>query len=110
MKTFKKFLLEEVAANAVGANPPDAVKVAGEPFKKVDNSIVGLRRNNKKIRNESLQYKICRNCGKDNQIKKRKCHNCGGNKFDDPTPEHIKNKIEKRDKMNSLIKSLLNND
>jgi hypothetical protein len=40
MKTFKKFIGEEVAANAVGANPPDAVKVAGEPFKKVGNSIV----------------------------------------------------------------------
>jgi hypothetical protein len=34
MKTFKKFIGEEVAANAVGANPPDSVKVAGEPFKK----------------------------------------------------------------------------
>jgi len=52
MKTFKKFIGEEVAANAVGANPPDAVKVAGEPFKKVGNSIVTLRRNNKKIRKE----------------------------------------------------------
>jgi len=50
MKTFKKFIGEEVAANAVGANPPDAVKVAGEPFKRVGNSITTLRRDNKKAR------------------------------------------------------------
>lgn len=50
MKSFKSFIEEEVAANCVGANPPDAAKVAGEPFKKVGNSIVNLRRNNKKER------------------------------------------------------------
>lgn len=55
MKDFKTFISEEIAANAVGANPPDAVKVAGEPFKKVGNSIVGLRRNNKKFNKENKQ-------------------------------------------------------
>lgn len=51
-------------------------------------------------------FKICRNCNCHNGMKKRKCANCGGNRFDLATDEQMKAETARMSHVNALLACL----
>ena len=55
---------------------------------------------------EEAKFKVCRNCDANNSPKTRKCHKCGGNKFDKPTADQQKAANDRTNRNIKLVKEL----